>query len=1318
MSDILDIETDFFSAADTDVADSDWFEDQQIPSATDSVSVEKMSTIPIHSEGITDSFVASTLTKEDSLQIPNQDFDSINKNKKSFKKNRSLSLDRVPKKKKKSAIREEDWFSGSSLSSLNDFGSPSELESQDESELSDLSDWSDSKNSDTDNLKFSSNKDLSSLPKSKSAKSKKSDDTLYSKKSNPPKTSQTNNPNSGLDFTDNKASDKAHSESNFRIRRRPGRRRKVYLDQPNRKDEQGRPQILYFASRGDFDSCKKLVSHGASINAKDLRGWTLYHEAARQGNTDLGKFILQVSDSTNIKTKYLDINSQCSNGNTPLHEAVKYNNPEFVVFLLYNGARMDIKNSLGHTPLDICNNQSSLELLESSLLELRSALTCDKAGQTRLHRACSSGDYDKVLKQLNIGVEIDLPDNAGWTPLHEASLAGHTSIVRELLRRGASTTGKGFGDDTPLHDACANGHIEVVKLLLKSNADINAKNSNGLTPFEITTDDEIKNLITDWRKNSPPSHSENENNNENESSESNLSQPNKSFAKKKKKQILYKSLNAKYRRPKIINESDYSEPEGPKSPENLKRFTSKNLKLYKKMSTFFKLPSTDKRKPKPTSSKKKKRIHDNSDLEYSSESESLKPRNVNLDSKSKIKKASNSSSPVKSSPKDDDSEKVNFYYSSSTPRISREERKLKSILSTLAKIEQRKGNQRINSLPSPIKRKDKISSSYSKGNNTKKFDSLDYKRNKTKSENDENDSFSSIPPKKTASTPSNSTIPEVAPIIVKRRRGRPPKDRTLYLPTPTSSRVGDNSSNSNISKHTHNNDSNNNSTPLKNTHVHTSDNTSKDRSVPTEINAQNDATSDISYKSPIPVPIFNYNENLTFLDSKSSSSAKPLVEEQDETQISEQKSSLENSQRNSTASSPKKNKYDNNETSLRNRHKDGKPASKVDATSSISEGSIFNQNGLGINKDSAHEDKDSSVSSTLSTSSTLPENQGQPHKPTLDINYRFLHPLIFKSISENKDMYYITDLQVFLYINTLFYHLSKISSANDHDSLNSDFNKFSERLVNDTTVCLSDLQKTELYKIFARNPSEKMYVDENSMPSHLRVLESESSFSSFRINFISFNRVLEFFTGVFGPGVVSLFKSSVIKLVSIRSSELSSLSDLNLSLSSFKPANSSSSEMMINFIDKSSISYDLENINVEKTIEEIKKVLFEIPKPDKPSGIEYVTSEIKNSARLSAIMNTACNPSSEIFASQEIKNNHLGLGLKICSVPQNTNLPQRNMSQNNSPCSIILNDGIFYSKKRELVGLDFTSNKSKCFKMIPRKYSAKLLYSGDKLYTF
>ncbi|OMJ29909.1 Ankyrin repeat and protein kinase domain-containing protein 1 [Smittium culicis] len=1313
MSDILDIETDFFSAADTDVADSDWFEDQQIPSATDSVSVEKKSTIPIHSEGITNSIVASAPQKDASLQIPNQDFDSLNKNKKSFKKNRSLSLDRVHKKKKKPVIREEDWFSGSSLSSLNDFGSPSDLESQDESELSDLSDWSDSKNSETDNLKFSSNKDLNSLPKSKSAKSKKSDDTLYSKKSNPPKTSLTNNPDSGLEFTANKADDKAHSESNFRIRRRPGRRRKVYLDQPNRKDEQGRPQILYFASRGDFDSCKKLVSHGASINAKDLRGWTLYHEAARQGNTDLGKFILQVSDSTNKKTRYLDINSQCSNGNTPLHEAVKYNNPEFVVFLLYNGARMDIKNSLGHTPLDICNNQSSLELLESSLLELRSALACDKAGQTRLHRACSSGDYDKVLKQLNIGVEIDLPDNAGWTPLHEASLAGHTLIVRELLRRGASTTGKGFGDDTPLHDACANGHIEVVKLLLKSNADINAKNSNGLTPFEITTDDEIKNLISDWRKNSLPSHSENEN----ESSESNLSQPNKSLSKKKKKQILYKSLNTKYRRPKIINESDYSEPEDPKSPDNLKRFTSKNLKLYKKMSTFFKLPSNDKRKSKPILSKKKKRIHDNSDLESSSMSESLNPRNENVNSKSKIKKVSNSSSPVKTSPKDDDGEKVNFYYSSNTPRISREERKLKSILSTLAKIEQRKGNQRINSLPSPIKRKDKISSAYSKGHNTKKFDSLDYKRNETKSENEENDPFSSIPPKKTASTPSNSTIPEAVPIIIKRRRGRPPKDRTLYLPTPSTSKVDDKNTNSTISKHPHNNDSNKNSSPPNNTPDQILDKISKDKSVPTEIIALNDATGDISYKSPMPVPIFNYNENPTSVDFKSSTSTKPPYEERDETRINEKKS-YENSIRNSTASSPKKNKFDSNETSRRNRHKDGKPASKVGASSFVSEGSIFNQNGLDVIKDSVYEDKASNVSLTLSTSITLPENQGQIQKPALDISYRFLHPLIFKSISENKDDYYITDLQAFLYINALFYHLSKNSLTNDHGSLNSDFNKFSERLANDSTVCLSDLQKTELFKIFVRNPCETNFVDENFMPSYLRVLESESSFSSCKINFISFNKALEFFTSVFGSGVVSLFKSSVIKLVSISSSEPASLSELSLSLSSFKPTNSSSSEMMINFIDKSTISYDFENIDAKKTIEEIKKVLFEIPKSDKPNGIDYVTSEIKNSARLSAIMDTVCTPSSEMLDSQKIKTVHLGLGLKIGSAPLNTNLPQCNMSQRNSSCSIILNDGIFYSKKRELVGADFTSNKSKCFKMIPRKYSAKLLYSDNKLYTF
>ncbi|KAJ1742573.1 hypothetical protein LPJ78_002473 [Coemansia sp. RSA 989] len=268
-----------------------------------------------------------------------------------------------------------------------------------------------------------------------------------------------------------------------RARGRLARRRKVRLDDPNYRDDSGCPQLVYFAARGDTAACRRLLGNGADINIVDSHGWSALHEAAKRGHHATMQLLLSSQQLPNVNAITPHTRQ------TPLHQAVSSGNIECVRLLLENGANATPLNSRRLSPLDICSDEAIARMLTGHAKTQRLIAARDKAGQTKLHRACSAGDLDAAIKLLNQGADYNVKDNAGWTPLHEAALEGHNAVAVALLRRGADYAARGFGGDTPLHDACANGHIDVVRSLLNAGADALLRNKKGTTPEDMARDE-------------------------------------------------------------------------------------------------------------------------------------------------------------------------------------------------------------------------------------------------------------------------------------------------------------------------------------------------------------------------------------------------------------------------------------------------------------------------------------------------------------------------------------------------------------------------------------------------------------------------------------------------------------------------------------------------------------------------------------------------------------------------------------------------------------------------------------------------------------
>ncbi|KAF9353166.1 hypothetical protein BGX26_009036, partial [Mortierella sp. AD094] len=253
-----------------------------------------------------------------------------------------------------------------------------------------------------------------------------------------------------------------------------------------KRDRSGRTQLFKYTALGDLETCRKLIEAGAEVNDRDYAEWTPLHEACVTGHDKVAELLIQHKADVNARGGHMD---------TPLHDAAQNGHVEVVKLLLSNGANVLAKNAKGIIPIDVTDDKEVIDLLQRRQALVNMLTGKNQAGQTLLHRACSSGSYNNVLELLNQGADINAQDNAQWTPLHEAALEGHTKVVELLLSRGANPNARGHGDDTALHDSAQNEHLEVVKLLLEYGADPDFKNSKGDKPCDVTEDEDILELL-------------------------------------------------------------------------------------------------------------------------------------------------------------------------------------------------------------------------------------------------------------------------------------------------------------------------------------------------------------------------------------------------------------------------------------------------------------------------------------------------------------------------------------------------------------------------------------------------------------------------------------------------------------------------------------------------------------------------------------------------------------------------------------------------------------------------------------------------------
>ncbi|KAJ8125404.1 hypothetical protein O1611_g8235 [Lasiodiplodia mahajangana] len=279
------------------------------------------------------------------------------------------------------------------------------------------------------------------------------------------------------------------------------------------RDVCGNRPLLIAIICGSLECVRLLIQHGADYKFKDNLGGGILHGCAGESDAPMMRYLLE-----NLPD--LDTNTQDSRSDTPLHIAVKCHKEAIVRVLLEYGARTDIKNLHGMTPLRLARDQGLdglLDLLTKARLkeieasELAPHGTKGAGGEIdlpkRRRRAdtltadykisietavqkLSKNDLEEYINDMGPNA-LEIINDPSRELLHIVVGEGRCDNLCVLLDRGADIESKNTLGRTPLHTSVQLGEYEAAELLLDRGSNIDARDLSNHTPLEFCVDEEL-----------------------------------------------------------------------------------------------------------------------------------------------------------------------------------------------------------------------------------------------------------------------------------------------------------------------------------------------------------------------------------------------------------------------------------------------------------------------------------------------------------------------------------------------------------------------------------------------------------------------------------------------------------------------------------------------------------------------------------------------------------------------------------------------------------------------------------------------------------
>ncbi len=275
------------------------------------------------------------------------------------------------------------------------------------------------------------------------------------------------------------------------------------------KDSSGNTPLHTAAISGSVPMADLLLSLGAGIDADNLASLTPLSEAIRSAKDETALFLIDkganleknggalvwaalrnrtaVAERLIAKGANID---QKKGDYTPLGNAVRMGQFEVAELLVRKGADLNVRDSLGNTPLDNAVLYGSDDSRAIDLLLDRSAEVNTDPGSlgTTLSAAAGRGHPRLFAYYCARGGEALFADRSNRRAfMRSAILGGSLEIVKTLQARDIPL--ELAADDaglTPLHTLASNPRaVGMIEFLARNGADLNARTNDGRSAYNI-----------------------------------------------------------------------------------------------------------------------------------------------------------------------------------------------------------------------------------------------------------------------------------------------------------------------------------------------------------------------------------------------------------------------------------------------------------------------------------------------------------------------------------------------------------------------------------------------------------------------------------------------------------------------------------------------------------------------------------------------------------------------------------------------------------------------------------------------------------------
>ncbi|XP_036261924.1 protein phosphatase 1 regulatory subunit 16A isoform X3 [Molothrus ater] len=239
-------------------------------------------------------------------------------------------------------------------------------------------------------------------------------------------------------------------------------------------------RLLEAAARHDAEEVQQFLESGISPDLCNEDGLTALHQSCIDDSLPLVRLLLDAGADANARDAELW---------TPLHAAATCGHLRLVQLLLQRGADLLALNSDGNMPYDLCEDEATLDCLESAMA--RQGITQERIEEARA--ATERAMVAEIRELVRQGKELDAPRGQhGGTLLHVAAANGYLEAAELLLAHGAGPAARDADGWQPLHAAACWGQVQLAELLVAHGAELGAKSLLEETPLDVCGDEEVR----------------------------------------------------------------------------------------------------------------------------------------------------------------------------------------------------------------------------------------------------------------------------------------------------------------------------------------------------------------------------------------------------------------------------------------------------------------------------------------------------------------------------------------------------------------------------------------------------------------------------------------------------------------------------------------------------------------------------------------------------------------------------------------------------------------------------------------------------------